>query len=100
MPQMCNPCLRTGVTYVPGPYTPAGVGETCSGAQEIQCLVPAFCQFPVGSCGQGSAQGTCTNRTQVCTNEFNPVCGCNGTTYGNACQAAGAGVSVASAGPC
>ncbi len=20
MPQMCNPCLRTGVTHVPGPY--------------------------------------------------------------------------------
>ena len=26
MPQMCNPCLRTGVTYVPGPYNLEGGG--------------------------------------------------------------------------
>lgn len=83
-----------------GPPPPADVGETCGGAQEIQCVVPVFCQFPAGSCGQGSAQGTCTNRPQVCTLEFNPVCGCDGTTYSNACQADSAGVSVASAGEC
>ncbi|MFN3848108.1 MAG: Kazal-type serine protease inhibitor family protein [Spirosomataceae bacterium] len=36
----------------------------------------------------------------LCTADYNPVCGCNGKTYGNACTAAAMGIRVVSTGEC
>ncbi len=49
---------------------------------------------------QPNAPGVCTRRPDFCPEVFQPVCGCDGRTYGNACKAASAGVGVTGVGPC
>ncbi|HEY6000735.1 MAG TPA: hypothetical protein VI078_15725 [bacterium] len=56
-----------------------------------------FCQKPVGSCG---AAGFCVEHGDACPTYGTPVCGCDGLTYGSACEAGLAGVSVAYEGGC
>ena len=36
----------------------------------------------------------------MCTLQYDPVCGCNNKTYGNACAAECAGIKVYTKGPC
>lgn len=51
-------------------------------------------------CGAADAPGVCRVRPQVCTQDFRPVCGCDGKTYSNECVANSNGISAASQGEC
>lgn len=58
-----------------------------------------YCAKQTGQCSQTSF-GRCSAKPEFCTFEFDPVCGCDNSTYGNACSAASAGVNVAYSGEC
>lgn len=79
----------------------AVVGSECGGLQGAECGEGQFCDFaPDAFCGAADQTGTCQEIPDFCTREFNPVCGCDGETYPNACEANAAGVSIASEGEC
>lgn len=65
-----------------------------------QCSMKTeYCSKPEGQCSM-VYQGECKTKPAFCTSHYEPVCGCDGETYGNACNAAYAGVNVAYAGEC
>ena len=69
------------------------LGETCSAGE--------YCNFtPEAQCGAADQTGTCEPKPEVCVEQYDPVCGCDGQTYSSVCYAAMAGISVARSGEC
>ncbi len=97
-----NDCeaARAGVSVAAkGECAPNGV--TCGGSTFVKCDAGQYCEYPPDAiCGRADGPGTCQPKPDACITLYAPVCGCDGITYGNSCEAARAGVSVDYDGAC
>ena len=89
--------LLTGVLNVSVMPTVNGHAQGVTCTNNATCIATEYCQKSEGTC---AGDGVCAMRPDVCTTEVDPACGCDGTTYNNACEAAVAGVSVLHLGAC
>ena len=102
----CN--SSCGICTGPGEACPA-IACTTECHSNFECGPGDYCAFPEGACPDCGlpegcpelpAPGVCVPRPSGCDTSFEPVCGCDGVTYSNPCDAAAAGATVASRGEC
>ena len=72
----------------------------CGGIIGAPCEDGGLCELPPGQCSTADLQGHCVERPEACIQIFDPVCGCDGRTYGNDCERRAAGAQLAHYGPC
>ena len=93
----CFSCVDARTCEAPGPPP----SSSCGGIAGLTCAAGEYCNYtPDQMCGAADHLGTCETVPEVCPAVIDPVCGCDGITYQNACQAASSGVAVASDGAC
>lgn len=67
-------------------------------SENSECVsLEEYCEKPLGDC---EGEGECRPRPIGCPDVWDPVCDCDEITYGNDCEAAALGVSIAYYGEC
>lgn len=75
-------------------------GKVCGGIAGKPCPEGQFCELPAGECRGRDLQGLCVPKPEICTTEYDPVCGCDEVTYSNDCFRRMAGAQKDHDGPC
>ena len=78
----------------------ANLDEACGGPDKITCNSALYCHLPDGQCNAPDAAGTCLKAPDFCMRVSRPVCGCNGKTYQNECDARHAKMAIDTTGAC
>ncbi|HJL17537.1 MAG TPA: Kazal-type serine protease inhibitor domain-containing protein [Sandaracinaceae bacterium LLY-WYZ-13_1] len=95
-----NPCAANAAGVAVDYDGRCDRGALC-GVAGIECEDDEWCDAPAGSrCATAVAGGVCRSRPVVCPTIWAPVCGCDGETYPNACDAHAQGIDVAYDGEC
>ena len=100
----CSALVKCEPGTVPADTTGDGCSDRCEPdpqrcEQAVDCGSKGmFCARPAGGCGEPGRCEPVSNA--LCLAVWDPVCGCDGVTYSNACDARSRGASVAHAGEC
>jgi len=99
--------------FFPGPQTiqPTEIINTSGGKCETGAAADPnnscqgegeYCYLKEGVCNDKSGihSGYCQVKPDLCAEIYDPVCGCDGNDYSNACAASSAGVSISRSGTC
>jgi len=90
---------KDGKTPVPVEHS-AWIEDVCGGIAGVRCAEGLFCRYRDVTCDVMDRQGICIPTPEFCTEEFDPICGCDGKDYSNRCHAHVAGMSVEKQGGC
>ena len=96
--------VDVGAVADTGPVDVADSNKPCSfngetGATGLECMPGESCLANVGTC-KGKVEGLCKKLKTTCPSETNAVCGCDGNTYINVCEAQKVGMIIKSGGKC
>ena len=97
----CPSFCQVALPSEPAAPVVSGVGDGCGSRGMAACAAGTFCDFPLDArCGEVDHPGRCQHVPGTCPQAQELVCGCDGQTYGNPCQAQMRGISVRTMGPC
>jgi tRNA A-37 threonylcarbamoyl transferase component Bud32 len=81
--------------------SPAELHAPCGGSSSLACPSPLVCRYAEGNfCGASGRTGTCVWPADGCDAKSTEVCGCDGVTYVNQCEANRQGSSTGYRGSC
>jgi len=95
-------CSKSGGSIIPAIEMPGKCEVGPNADPATACGMGEFCELDTGACNSESAvhSGLCAETPEMCTEEWDPVCGCDGRTHSNVCKARSAGTSISGMGAC